>query len=175
MEGLVKIKKGYTLIELLIVVAIISILATVIIIAFLGARDKSRISKAKGELSSISTGIKMLADATGEYPGHFGIRTCTSTANPPVSNIKDSVVGLVSTDLNFKNWHGPYLEGIENDPWGNSYLFDPNYSCSSRGLGTNESEACNGASTITAILSPGPDGLASTQNDNIVSRICRKN
>lgn len=64
-------KKAFTLIEILIVIAIIGILATIISISLFGARDKARDSKRKTEVSQIGRVLTMgcyMPDAgAGEY------------------------------------------------------------------------------------------------------------
>jgi prepilin-type N-terminal cleavage/methylation domain-containing protein len=61
-------KKCFTLIELLIVVAIIAILAAIAIPNFLEAQVRSKVSRAKADLRSITTGLESYYTAYNHYP-----------------------------------------------------------------------------------------------------------
>jgi type II secretion system protein G len=60
--------KGFTLIELLIVVAIIAILAAIAIPNFLAAQTRSKVSRAKGELSTVNTALESYYVDNTYYP-----------------------------------------------------------------------------------------------------------
>ena len=61
---------GFTLVELLVVVAIIGILATVVVISYSGAQSKARDAKRKSDFSTIGTALEMYRNdsSTGGYP-----------------------------------------------------------------------------------------------------------
>ena len=62
-------KKGFTLIELMIVIAIIAILAAVLVPNFMRAREASRLTACKSNLKNISTSIETYSnDFDGVYP-----------------------------------------------------------------------------------------------------------
>lgn len=61
-------KKGFTLIELLIVVAIIAILAAIAVPNFLEAQVRSKVSRAKADMRSYSTGIETYYVDNNVYP-----------------------------------------------------------------------------------------------------------
>lgn len=59
---------GFTLIELLIVVAIIAILAAIAIPNFLAAQTRSKVSRTKGDMRTITTGLEAYAVDNNVYP-----------------------------------------------------------------------------------------------------------
>jgi len=65
-----KKRKGFTLIELMIVIAIIAILAAVLVPNFMRAREASRLTACKSNLKNISTAVETYSnDYDGLYPG----------------------------------------------------------------------------------------------------------
>jgi len=68
-----KIKKnGFTMVELMIVIAIISVLATIIMPKFTGARDKSKLEACKGHLKSIGIAMEMYGNDNNGDRGPAG-------------------------------------------------------------------------------------------------------
>ena len=63
-----KSSKGFTLVEILVVVAILALLATIAIPHLLRARITANESNAKGTLKTISTALETFALANGAYP-----------------------------------------------------------------------------------------------------------
>lgn len=61
-------KKAFTLIELLIVVAIIAILAAIAVPNFLEAQVRSKVSRAKSDMRTVSVGIEAYAIDNNKYP-----------------------------------------------------------------------------------------------------------
>jgi prepilin-type N-terminal cleavage/methylation domain-containing protein len=77
-----KRKKGFTLIELMIVIAIIAILAAVLVPNFMRAREASRLTACKSNLKSLSTAMETYSnDYDGMYPGGTGGGTITQAGN----------------------------------------------------------------------------------------------
>ena len=121
--------KGFTLVELMIVVVIIGVLASIAIPNFLSYREKAKGAEAKSNLRAIKTAIEMLAIDTGEWPNHMPPHDLG--AGVEVEDLSIAAVGLLSTDGAFPNWNGPYLDSVMlTDPWGNNYFFDQDYSIS---------------------------------------------
>jgi prepilin-type N-terminal cleavage/methylation domain-containing protein len=61
-------KKAFTLIELLIVVAIIAILAAIAVPNFLEAQVRSKVSRSKADIRTLATGIEAYAIDNNKYP-----------------------------------------------------------------------------------------------------------
>lgn len=69
-------QKGFTLIELMIVIAIIAILAAVLVPNFIRARAQGQLTACKSNLRNIATAIEMYAvDNGARYPNSVGILT----------------------------------------------------------------------------------------------------
>lgn len=82
-----KKQKGFTLVELLIVIIIIGILATLVIVTFTGVQQKARDSKRKTDLDALKTQLEAYYAQNGYYPTytHF---SDTSTGGWVATNMK---------------------------------------------------------------------------------------
>jgi len=98
-----KLHRAFTLVEMLLVVTIIGILAALVIPKIVGRSEQARDTAARADLSSIKTALDAFEVDNGFYP--------------------KSIQDLVTVPSNAKNWHGPYLEKIPQDPWGNNYIY----------------------------------------------------
>ena len=94
---------GFTLIEILLVMTIIAILAAIVIPKMVGRSEQARQTAAHADLSSIKTALDAYEVDNGFYP----------------KGLQD----LIQQPGNAKNWHGPYLESLPQDPWGNPYVY----------------------------------------------------
>lgn len=65
---MLKNKKGFTIIELLIVIAIIGLLATISIVALNGARQKGRDAKRVGDIRQLQTALELYFNDQNSYP-----------------------------------------------------------------------------------------------------------
>ncbi len=150
-------RRGFTVIELLTVLAIIGILAGLIMGAAHSARKQALIAKAKAAISSVETALGMFQMDVGAYPsqGNANMFTCLISS----SGCLIGTAGTSITTSQAANWSGPYMNFQTNevnvvtfvDPWGNPYQYK---SGSDHGTGANYS-----ASGYMDIYSFGPDGL----------------
>jgi type II secretion system protein G len=88
-------RKGFTLIELLIVVAIIAILAAIAVPNFLEAQTRSKVSRAKSDLRTVTTGLESYYVDNNKYPycHRFGIAMSNQDNSP------DKVLESLSTPI----------------------------------------------------------------------------
>jgi len=102
-------QRGFTLIEIMVVVVIIGILAALVGPKLFGQVDRARTSAAKAEISTIENAMKFYRLDNFVYPSsEQGIDALVTKPNDP----------------NVKNWNpGGYLERLPTDPWGNPYLY----------------------------------------------------
>jgi prepilin-type N-terminal cleavage/methylation domain-containing protein len=128
-------RAGLTLIEILVVIAVIGTLMALGTYSTLRARELAKKAKAQGDLKQILTGIELLEQDTGKWPNGC---PPNATANPEV-NLSDPQAGLDSqpqigdqgdgcfwTADDIGRWRGPYAQ-FKDDPYGNPYWFDPDY------------------------------------------------
>lgn len=119
---------GFTLMEMLVVLAVIGILASFVIVRLSEARRTARAVQARAEVNQIRKAISMLENDTGEWPGHRPIDDVQSgISGGEMWNLNIPGAGLVATDGAYVRWRGPYITTVPFDPWGNSYFFDPDY------------------------------------------------
>ena len=126
-----KSRLGFTLTEIMLVVVIIGILAALVIPRIAGSGERARIIAAH---TDINGGIK---SALGQYEVDNGF-------------YPKSLQDLLVQPGNARNWHGPYLDSIPVDPWGNKYVYY--YPGKHNPAGYD-------------LLSVGPDGREGTEDD----------
>jgi general secretion pathway protein G len=103
----VKRKAGFTLLELLVVVAIIGLLAGYVGPKYFGQIGKAEVKEAKAQVDALAKALDTYRLDTGHYPTtQQGLNALT--AAPPGTT----------------NWAGPYLaKGVPLDPWGRPYQY----------------------------------------------------
>jgi len=112
MERQKKDERGFTLIELMVVIVILGILAGLIIPRIMGRPDEARRAKARMQIESLETALKLYKLDNGNYP---------TTEQGLQALVEPPAVGPPA-----KNWRqGGYLEKgkVPKDPWGNDFVY----------------------------------------------------
>ncbi len=101
--------RGFTLIEIMVVVIIIGLLAAVIVPQFLGRVDDARITKAKSDIQAIEAALTMYKLDNFKYPTtEQGLAALVTKPNDPT----------------VRNWRSEgYLKRAVKDPWGNDFVY----------------------------------------------------
>ena len=104
------LQKGFTLIEVMVVVVILGILAMIIVPRVMDRPDDARIIAAKNDIRAITSALKLYRLDNGTYPGtEQGLQALVQ--RPESGNIP-------------RNWKaGGYLERLPKDPWGSDYQY----------------------------------------------------
>ena len=104
--------RGFTLIEIMVVITILGVLAALIVPKVIGRTDDARISAAKQDVATLMQALKLYRLDNGRYPTtEQGLRALIErpAGDPPPTNWKQ----------------GGYLDrpSLPKDPWGNEYLY----------------------------------------------------
>jgi general secretion pathway protein G len=99
--------KGFTLIELMLVVIIIGALVAMVMPRLTGRGEQARVAAAKADIqANIATGLKLYELDNGEFP-----------------STDEGLNAMFAKPASADNWRGPYLEKKPIDPWGREYKY----------------------------------------------------
>jgi general secretion pathway protein G len=103
-------QQGFTLIEIMVVVVILGILASVIAPRIMDNPDKARVSKAKHDINALESALDVYRLDNFSYP--------------TTEQGLEALVIKPSTSPEPPNWkQGGYIKRLKKDPWGNDYLY----------------------------------------------------
>lgn len=99
--------KGFTLLELLVVIVIIGLLAGYVGPKYFSQIGKSEVKVARAQMDAFDKALDQYRIDTGRYP-----------------NTSQGLNALMSKPANEAKWDGPYLKkALPSDPWGNAYQY----------------------------------------------------
>src|ERR1043166_1722040 len=119
-------QRGFTLVEMLLVLVILATLAAIVYPKVMGRSEQARVTAGQTQIANLKKALDAFEVDTGYYPkGRNGLND------------------LLQQPRDTTGWHGPYLESIPKDPWGNDYAYE-----------------CPGKHNVNSydISSPGPPG-----------------
>lgn len=123
-------KRGFTLIELMLVVIIIGVLAAMVMPRLVGRSEQARIAAAKADVSAnIPLALDLFEMDNGRFPA-----------------TEEGLSALRSNPASLPNWKGPYLKKEPKDPWGKLYFYkspgthNSDYDLYSAGPNSNEGD-----------------------------------
>jgi type II secretion system protein G len=83
-----KQQKGFTIVELLIVIVVIGILATLVIVTFTGIQQKARNTKRQTDVNAIQSHLEAYKAQNGYYPTRANINDTSTTPRWTATNMK---------------------------------------------------------------------------------------
>jgi general secretion pathway protein G len=101
---------GFTLVEIMVVVVIIGLLATVVVLNVLPSQDRARTEKARADIGRIEQAVEMFRLDMGRYPTtDEGLEVLTAAPADP--------------RLAARFPDGGYINRLPEDPWGGQYQY----------------------------------------------------
>ena len=101
---------GFTLVELMVVIVIIGLLATIVALNVLPSGDKARVEKAKADIAQIEGGLELYKLQNLTFP----------TTTQGLAALTSAPAGLADPS---RYQRGGYLKKLPNDPWSRPYLY----------------------------------------------------
>jgi len=149
---------GFTLIEMVIVVAIIALLAGILVPIAFNQVDDAQLTRALGDCKGLSNALVLYKKDTGGWPINKKMfytegAAATSESKFDSGNAEHIEEPLLNNSPAAVGWKGPYMSSFHADPWGHRYVIEAE---GSKAVGM----------PYMWVISAGPDGKFDTgKND----------
>ena len=129
---------GYSLLEILVVLAIMALLITLVAPRLLGRVDQAQVTTATAQAKSLKLALDSYRLDNGRYPTE-----------------EEGLAALMVAPDSATSWFGPYMDGdtLPVDPWGNAYIYTP------------PARTADGRNTSVRVVSLGSDGAPGGAGD----------
>jgi general secretion pathway protein G len=102
------VRRGFTLIELMVVILILAILASIVVPRVVNRASDAKVTKAKSDINTLSQSLNQFRLDNDRYP-----------------STEEGLQALRLQPADTNNWKGPYIEkDVPLDPWGNAYIYE---------------------------------------------------
>lgn len=107
-KGFLRDERGMTLLEILVVMVILGLLATLGSIQLMNYLGRAKTDLAQLQIQELTTAVDLFRIDVGRPP-----------------KTEEGLIALITRPQNLDRWRGPYLrkEGILKDPWGRLYIY----------------------------------------------------
>ncbi len=111
MEKIRRDRRGFTLVELLVVIVVLAVLAAIVLPKFMDSSKRSKESALKSDLKLLRNAISLFQADTGYYPAQLSDLAATSA---PAKGLDSAGA---QQDITASDWHGPYIEAVPTYPF----------------------------------------------------------
>lgn len=183
-------KRGFTLIEMIVVLAVVAALAAVLTPMVISYIKDAKLQRAQADVKVIASAIQAFNKDMREWP-IWAVGTATKAADDDFnllsSNAGDDADGATTPEPDWtltgatvddlddqviknapsyattgkRKWMGPYLENISEDPWGNKYYVNVQF--------LQPAYLSPGSEKAVFVLSAGPNELIDTEFSTAVN------
>ena len=100
-------ERGFTLIELMFVLVILTVLAAVVVPKFTNRSKEARVTAAHTDIANLEVALDAYEVDNGRFP-----------------STTEGLKALLENPSNSKDWKGPYIKrGVPKDPWDSQYIY----------------------------------------------------
>ena len=100
-------QRGFTLVELLVVIVVLAVLAAIVLPKFMNSSARSKESSLRSDLKLMRNAVSVFQADIGKYPS-----TLADLSETDKTKVKDQDGNVVKAT----DWHGPYVEAVPTGP-----------------------------------------------------------